>query len=168
MRKNHEIDFNGLFRVCVCACVCLADLCRDQFSRCGVAALSGQCASLGGSCGKSCGSCWWSGTPPTQILPLFHLPHHVVLLCPPPSLLSLCTPPLPLCEKHFCISACFSSSKMFHMCVCSLDPVCKDTYNPKDVDDCINHWCYKTSRGAHKATEHPRFLFFNFLHIVSH
>uniref|UniRef100_A0A3Q4GLS2 Microfibril associated protein 2 n=1 Tax=Neolamprologus brichardi TaxID=32507 RepID=A0A3Q4GLS2_NEOBR len=34
-----------------------ADLCRDQFSRCGVAALSGQCASLGGSCGKSCGSC---------------------------------------------------------------------------------------------------------------
>lgn len=75
---------------------------------------------------------------------------------------------LPLCEKHFCISACFSSSKMFHMCVCSLDPVCKDTYNPKDVDDCINHWCYKTSRGAHKATEHPRFLFFNFLHIVSH
>lgn len=57
MRKNHEIDFNGLFRVCVCACVCLADLCRDQFSRCGVAALSGQCASLGGSCGKSCGSC---------------------------------------------------------------------------------------------------------------
>lgn len=55
MRKNHEIDFNGLFRVC--ACVCLADLCRDQFSRCGVAALSGQCASLGGSCGKSCGSC---------------------------------------------------------------------------------------------------------------
>lgn len=43
--------------VCVCACVCLADLCRDQFSRCGVAALSGQCASLGGSCGKSCGSC---------------------------------------------------------------------------------------------------------------
>ncbi|XP_030585448.1 microfibrillar-associated protein 2 [Archocentrus centrarchus] len=34
-----------------------ADLCRDQFSRCGVAALSGQCASLGGSCGMSCGSC---------------------------------------------------------------------------------------------------------------
>ncbi|XP_058486953.1 microfibrillar-associated protein 2 isoform X1 [Solea solea] len=34
-----------------------ADLCRDQFSRCGVAALSGQCASLGGSCGKSCGGC---------------------------------------------------------------------------------------------------------------
>ncbi|XP_067360549.1 microfibrillar-associated protein 2 [Channa argus] len=34
-----------------------ADLCRDQFSRCGVAALSGQCGSLGGSCGKSCGGC---------------------------------------------------------------------------------------------------------------
>ncbi|XP_040058931.1 microfibrillar-associated protein 2 isoform X1 [Gasterosteus aculeatus] len=34
-----------------------ADLCRDQFSRCGVAALSGQCASIGGSCGKSCGGC---------------------------------------------------------------------------------------------------------------
>ncbi|KAM4741042.1 microfibrillar-associated protein 2 isoform 2-T4 [Anableps anableps] len=34
-----------------------ADLCRDQFSRCGVMALSGQCASLGGSCGKSCGGC---------------------------------------------------------------------------------------------------------------
>ncbi|XP_028853970.1 microfibrillar-associated protein 2 isoform X3 [Denticeps clupeoides] len=34
-----------------------ADLCRDQFSRCGVAALSGQCASMGGSCGKSCGGC---------------------------------------------------------------------------------------------------------------
>ncbi|XP_028302730.1 microfibrillar-associated protein 2 [Gouania willdenowi] len=34
-----------------------ADLCRDQFSRCGVAAVSGQCASLGGSCGKSCGGC---------------------------------------------------------------------------------------------------------------
>ncbi|KPP62986.1 hypothetical protein Z043_118782 [Scleropages formosus] len=34
-----------------------ADLCRDQFSRCGVAALSGQCGSLGSSCGKSCGSC---------------------------------------------------------------------------------------------------------------
>uniref|UniRef100_A0A3Q3K0I1 Microfibril associated protein 2 n=1 Tax=Monopterus albus TaxID=43700 RepID=A0A3Q3K0I1_MONAL len=34
-----------------------ADLCRDQFSHCGVAALSGQCASLGGSCGKSCGAC---------------------------------------------------------------------------------------------------------------
>ncbi|XP_028262425.1 microfibrillar-associated protein 2 [Parambassis ranga] len=34
-----------------------ADLCRDQFSRCGVAALSGQCVSLGGSCGKSCGGC---------------------------------------------------------------------------------------------------------------
>ncbi|XP_076003327.1 microfibrillar-associated protein 2 [Genypterus blacodes] len=34
-----------------------ADMCRDQFSRCGVAALSGQCSSLGGSCGKSCGGC---------------------------------------------------------------------------------------------------------------
>ncbi|XP_053291458.1 microfibrillar-associated protein 2 [Pleuronectes platessa] len=34
-----------------------ADMCRDQFSRCGVAALSGQCASLGGTCGKSCGGC---------------------------------------------------------------------------------------------------------------
>ncbi|KAI3370096.1 hypothetical protein L3Q82_024882, partial [Scortum barcoo] len=34
-----------------------ADLCRDQFSRCGVAALSGQCSSLGGSCRKSCGGC---------------------------------------------------------------------------------------------------------------
>ncbi|XP_037633909.1 microfibrillar-associated protein 2 [Sebastes umbrosus] len=34
-----------------------ADMCRDQFSRCGVAALSGQCQSIGGSCGKSCGGC---------------------------------------------------------------------------------------------------------------
>ncbi|KAL2091572.1 hypothetical protein ACEWY4_013835 [Coilia grayii] len=34
-----------------------ADLCRDQFSRCGVAALSGHCGSVGGSCGKSCGGC---------------------------------------------------------------------------------------------------------------
>ncbi|KAK7916659.1 hypothetical protein WMY93_012420 [Mugilogobius chulae] len=34
-----------------------ADLCRDQFSRCGVAALSGGCGSIGGSCGKSCGGC---------------------------------------------------------------------------------------------------------------
>lgn len=41
-------------------CVCSADLCRDQFSRCGVAALSGGCSSLGGSCGKSCGGCWSS------------------------------------------------------------------------------------------------------------
>lgn len=38
-------------------CLLLADLCRDQYSRCGVAALTGQCASLGGSCGKSCGGC---------------------------------------------------------------------------------------------------------------
>ncbi|XP_056093935.1 microfibrillar-associated protein 2 [Rhinichthys klamathensis goyatoka] len=34
-----------------------ADLCRDQFSRCGVVALSGQCGATGGSCAKSCGSC---------------------------------------------------------------------------------------------------------------
>ncbi|XP_055073336.1 microfibrillar-associated protein 2 [Misgurnus anguillicaudatus] len=34
-----------------------ADLCRDQFSRCGVVALSGQCGSMGGNCAKSCGSC---------------------------------------------------------------------------------------------------------------
>lgn len=34
-----------------------ADLCRDQFSRCGVAASSGQCGALGSSCGKSCGGC---------------------------------------------------------------------------------------------------------------
>lgn len=34
-----------------------ADLCRDQFSRCGVAALSGQCGSIGSTCGKSCGGC---------------------------------------------------------------------------------------------------------------
>ncbi|KAG9353125.1 hypothetical protein JZ751_017701, partial [Albula glossodonta] len=34
-----------------------ADICRDQFSRCGVAALSGQCGGLGSSCGKSCGGC---------------------------------------------------------------------------------------------------------------
>ncbi|KAG7283293.1 hypothetical protein CRUP_005035 [Coryphaenoides rupestris] len=34
-----------------------ADLCRDQFSRCAVAAVSGQCGSLGSSCGKSCGGC---------------------------------------------------------------------------------------------------------------
>lgn len=44
----------------LCVCVCSADLCRDQFSRCGVAALSGGCSSLGGSCGKSCGGCWSS------------------------------------------------------------------------------------------------------------
>ena len=37
---------------------CAADLCRDQFSRCGVAALGGHCGSMGGSCGKSCGGCW--------------------------------------------------------------------------------------------------------------
>lgn len=77
----------------------------------------------------------------------------------PPSSPSV-QPCYPCAKKHFCISACFSSSKMFHICVCSLDPVCKDTYNPKDVDDCINHWCYKTFRGAHKATEHPLFFFF--------
>ncbi|XP_026121684.1 microfibrillar-associated protein 2 isoform X1 [Carassius auratus] len=34
-----------------------ADLCRDQFSRCGVVAVSGQCGAMGGSCAKSCGSC---------------------------------------------------------------------------------------------------------------
>ncbi|XP_056129156.1 microfibrillar-associated protein 2 [Lampris incognitus] len=34
-----------------------ADLCRDQFSRCGVVAVSGQCSSVGSSCGKSCGGC---------------------------------------------------------------------------------------------------------------
>ncbi|XP_053083141.1 microfibrillar-associated protein 2 [Pangasianodon hypophthalmus] len=34
-----------------------ADLCRDQFPRCAVAALTGQCGSLGGSCGKSCRGC---------------------------------------------------------------------------------------------------------------
>ncbi|XP_051979647.1 microfibrillar-associated protein 2 [Xyrauchen texanus] len=34
-----------------------ADLCRDQFSRCGVAALSGQCGAMSGGCAKSCGSC---------------------------------------------------------------------------------------------------------------
>ncbi|XP_048878996.1 microfibrillar-associated protein 2 isoform X4 [Brienomyrus brachyistius] len=34
-----------------------ADLCRDQFPRCGVAALTGQCGALGSSCGKSCGGC---------------------------------------------------------------------------------------------------------------
>ncbi|KAI7791138.1 microfibrillar-associated protein 2 isoform X1 [Triplophysa rosa] len=34
-----------------------ADLCRDQFSRCGVVAVSGQCGAMGGTCAKSCGSC---------------------------------------------------------------------------------------------------------------
>uniref|UniRef100_A0A4W4HEH8 ShKT domain-containing protein n=1 Tax=Electrophorus electricus TaxID=8005 RepID=A0A4W4HEH8_ELEEL len=34
-----------------------ADLCRDQFSRCGVMALTGQCPAMGSSCGKSCGNC---------------------------------------------------------------------------------------------------------------
>lgn len=61
-------------------CLFIADLCRDQFSRCGVAALSGGCTSLGASCGKSCGGCWLSrtsGTWPAQILPLFS---HVLLV----------------------------------------------------------------------------------------
>ncbi|KAJ8257721.1 hypothetical protein GJAV_G00188970 [Gymnothorax javanicus] len=34
-----------------------ADLCRDQFSRCGVAALTGQCGIMGRSCLKSCKIC---------------------------------------------------------------------------------------------------------------
>ncbi|XP_066547321.1 microfibrillar-associated protein 2 isoform X2 [Amia ocellicauda] len=34
-----------------------ADLCRDQFSRCGVLAVSGQCGSVSSSCVKSCGGC---------------------------------------------------------------------------------------------------------------
>ncbi|XP_060766848.1 microfibrillar-associated protein 2 [Neoarius graeffei] len=34
-----------------------ADLCRDQFPRCAVAALTGQCGTLGSNCGKSCGGC---------------------------------------------------------------------------------------------------------------
>ncbi|XP_051551265.1 microfibrillar-associated protein 2-like [Myxocyprinus asiaticus] len=34
-----------------------ADMCRDQFSRCGVVALSGQCGAMSSSCAKSCGSC---------------------------------------------------------------------------------------------------------------
>ncbi|KAK1800070.1 hypothetical protein P4O66_006570, partial [Electrophorus voltai] len=36
---------------------CTTDLCRDQFSRCGVMALTGQCPAMGSSCGKSCGNC---------------------------------------------------------------------------------------------------------------
>ncbi|XP_061114404.1 microfibrillar-associated protein 2-like isoform X2 [Conger conger] len=34
-----------------------ADFCRDQFSRCGVVALTGQCGIMGRSCLKSCRSC---------------------------------------------------------------------------------------------------------------
>ncbi|XP_053339971.1 microfibrillar-associated protein 2 isoform X2 [Clarias gariepinus] len=34
-----------------------ADLCRDQYPRCAVAALTGQCGALGSNCGKSCGGC---------------------------------------------------------------------------------------------------------------
>lgn len=69
----HEELLRGRFTALLVVSVCVdlqrcrvtfslfsADMCRDQFSRCGVAALSGGCSSLGGSCGKSCGGCWWS------------------------------------------------------------------------------------------------------------
>lgn len=29
------------------------------------------------------------------------------------------------------------------MYVSSVDPACIAQYNPKNIDDCINHWCYK-------------------------
>ncbi|KAI1892647.1 hypothetical protein AGOR_G00135720 [Albula goreensis] len=34
-----------------------ADLCRDLYSRCGIAAFTGQCGYMGSSCVKSCGRC---------------------------------------------------------------------------------------------------------------
>ncbi|XP_053724032.1 microfibrillar-associated protein 2 isoform X1 [Synchiropus splendidus] len=58
LRRMYVINKEVCVRtVCAHEELLRADLCRDQFSRCGVAAVSGQCASLGGSCGKSCGGC---------------------------------------------------------------------------------------------------------------
>ncbi|RXM92760.1 Microfibrillar-associated protein 2, partial [Acipenser ruthenus] len=34
-----------------------ADLCRDQYSKCGVMAHTGLCGTMGTSCAKSCGGC---------------------------------------------------------------------------------------------------------------
>lgn len=99
-----------------CVCVCLADLCRDQFSRCGVAAQSGQCASLGGSCGKSCGGCWLSTEirdttcPDTAaLLPLIH----ILLLCPPFSSQFLLIFPFDsFCTTHY---SCAKSTSAFEV-----------------------------------------------------
>lgn len=89
-----------------------ADLCRDQFSRCGVAALSGQCASLGGSCGKSCGGCWLSGEirdatcPDTASSPCYSSTSSYFVLPLPSFWLSLYNLSL-LCQKHFSNSGFF-------------------------------------------------------------
>lgn len=119
-------------------CLCLADLCRDQFSRCGVAALSGQCASLGGSCGKSCGGCWLSTEIRDTTCPdtaAFLQLVHTLSRCPPPLYHSLLS-----CEKHFCFWRCLLSLPLsFHMYVCPVDPVCKVKYTPKKL-----WWLYKS------------------------
>uniref|UniRef100_A0A4W5MKJ4 Microfibril associated protein 2 n=1 Tax=Hucho hucho TaxID=62062 RepID=A0A4W5MKJ4_9TELE len=55
---NKEVCVRTVLKTCYTSLsLSVADMCRDQFSRCGVAAVSGQCGSLGSSCGKSCGGC---------------------------------------------------------------------------------------------------------------
>uniref|UniRef100_A0A3B5A8D1 Microfibril associated protein 2 n=1 Tax=Stegastes partitus TaxID=144197 RepID=A0A3B5A8D1_9TELE len=55
------------------------------------------------------------------------------------TLLLLTLPPVLLCQTALAYSFVLFS----HMHVCTLDPVCADKYTPKNIDDCINHWCYK-------------------------
>ncbi|XP_062842552.1 microfibrillar-associated protein 2 [Trichomycterus rosablanca] len=58
LRRTYVINREICVRtVCAHEELLKADLCRDQYPRCGVAALTGQCGSMGGSCGRSCGGC---------------------------------------------------------------------------------------------------------------
>nr|AAI24468.1 Zgc:153818 protein [Danio rerio] len=58
LRRMYVINKEVCVRtVCAHEELLRADLCRDQFPRCGVMAHIGQCGAMGSNCARSCGSC---------------------------------------------------------------------------------------------------------------
>lgn len=147
------VYWNVLFEL-LCVCVCSADLCRDQFSRCGVAALSGGCSSLGGSCGKSCGGCWSSmdirdATCPHTAACSTTLPHPLTLSsCSSPQFSPQCAFS---CTTHY---SCAKSTSPFDFlfllsCLsfytCVRTNILQRTLMIVWITGAIksSHWCYK-------------------------
>lgn len=89
---------------------------------------------------------WTSGMLSAQILPHSTSPYHLILYDPHVQVIT------PVLKALVCLIS--------YVCSCIFLYPCTVNYTPKNIDDCINHWCYII---YYRCTRHLFLAYFTIL-----